>query len=272
MRTENDALRSLQRHVAAALPTFKEILLEVEAGQEPERPFAVVSADEWTATEHVGRPWVTLPTTISAYVKGASRLAAREAAQDAREALWHALRVGEGAGRERLVPLFDYTGRPAVQHVEFVRASGGTFALQHGAEWTAPLLYPPQPRHVRLALEALPDLEPGDVWVFGKRGGPLDVRFDGRLRGDAVPLMAADVADLDGTNPGIVVSEVAAGSADPWRDPRDFLTVEAPSFGGMPDPADARLRTVTVGVRLTWGRNGRVRSPEMTLRAIHARA
>jgi hypothetical protein len=270
VRTETDAILSLQRLVNAALPDFVEVLTAVE-DEQPARPFAVVSADDgWTPDPSPTRPRVTLPATVYAYVKGDTRKDARQQAEDAREALWHALGVGVGDGRPRLVPLFDYTGRPAVQQVAITGASSGTWTLEHEAGITGPLPLRAQPRDLRLALELLPGLA-GNVWVYGKLGGPWAVRFDGELRGQPVEPLAVDVAGLAGPDPAAEIVELSAGSPDPWRDPRDFMTVEQPVFGGLADPVDPRQRTVTVGLRLTWGRGGRVPSSEMTLRSITAR-
>lgn len=270
MRTETDALLSLQRYVNAALPGFVEVLTEVE-DEQPDRPFAVVSTDDgWTPDPNPGRPRITMPVTVYAYVRGDTRKAAREAAEDAREALWHALAVGLGDGHPRLVPLFDYTGRPAVQQIAITGASSGTWTIEHEAGVTAPLPLLAQPRDVRLALEDLPGLA-GNVWVYGRRGGPWAVRFDGELRGQPVEPLIVDTGGLAGPGPAAQLDVVSEGAPDPWRDPRDFLSVEAPVFGGLPDPVDRRQRTVTVGLRLTWGRGGRVPSSEMTLRSITAR-
>jgi hypothetical protein len=271
VRTETDALLSLQRYVAAALPDFVEILTEVE-NEQPERPFAVVSADgDWSAAGLQATPEVTLPVTIYAYVRGDTRAEARKAAEDAREALWQALAVGDRPNREHLVPLYDYSGRPAVQRVTITGARSGTWTLALEGVASPPIPRRAQPRDVRLALEAAtPDLA-DRVWVYGRLGGPYDVRFDGALRGQPVATLAADVGGLVGPAPAAAVEVLSVGSPDPWRSPRDYMRTEALAFGGMRDPSDARLRTVTVGLRLTWGRFGHVRSGEMKVRTITAR-
>lgn len=271
MRTETDALLSLQRHVAAALPGFVEVLTELE-GEQPTRPFAVVSTDgDWTAAGLRSHPEVTLPVTVYAYVAGATRTAARKAAEDAREALWDALVAGDRPNGEQLVPLYDYSGRPAVQRLTIAGATSGTWTLEIGGDETPAIPLRPQPRDVRLALEAARPALAGDVWVYGSLGGPYDVRFDGGLRGVPVGVLHPGVDDLVGPDPRVTVQVLSVGSPDPWRGDRDYMRVQAPTFGGMPDPSDARLRTVTVGLRLTWGRFGHVRSGEMRLRTVTAR-
>jgi hypothetical protein len=280
MRTETDAILSLQRAVAAVFPDFTAILTEVE-NEIPERPFAVVSAiDNWTPDDALGAPTITLPVSVYAYVSGGSRKDARQRAEDAREMLWTAF-MGAGAAynSERLVPLYDYTGQPAVQTYTLPGATGGTWKLGlPGGAHTAPLDVGCQPRDVRLALEALA-IDLGDpapvplannLMAFGKRAGPWTIRFDGALRGRPIPALTIDATGLTGT-PEPDVEIITAGAPEPWRDPRDYLRMEAPTFGGMPDPDDPRLRTVTLTCRLTWGRSGHVPFAEMTFQAIRAR-
>jgi hypothetical protein len=273
VRTETDALLSLQRHVAAALPDFVEVLTELE-GEQPQRPFAVVSTDgEWSPAGLRDHPDVTLPVTVYAYVTGDTRTAARKAAEDIREALWQALAVGARPNAETLVPLYDYSGRPAVQRVTLTGARSGTWTLALGADVTPTIPLRAQARQVRIALEAAHASLAGDVWVYAHRlGGPYDVRFDGDLRGEPVATLAASAAGLVGIAPAADVEVLSVGAPGPWRTDRDYMRVTAPTFGGLPDPSDARLRTVTVGLRLTWGRFGHVRSGEMKLRTITARA
>lgn len=270
MRTETDALLSLQRLVAAALPDFVEVRRTLEGGEDVERPFAVVSSDDaWGTDDLLADPEVTLPVTIYAYVKGTRRADAMRAAEDVREQLWQVLAVGD---RPRLVEMWDYTGKPAVQRVTLTGATAGEWTLALDDEETDPLPVRPQTLDVRLALEALPSVGAGNVLVFARRlGGPWDVRFDGDLRGLPMPELVADVADLTGPDPAAAIEVISEGSPDPWRGPRDFMRVQQPTFGGVPDPTDPRLRTATISLRLTWGRLGHVRSPEMMVRTITAR-
>lgn len=269
MRTETDALLSLQRHVAAALPDFTEILTEVEHEQPP-RPYAVVSANGDRSTSGLlDLPWDVLPCTVYAYVKGATAALARKAAEDAREALWFAL-VGPG-GRRR-VPLWDYTGRPEVQRLVITGAASGTWQVETEEGVSVPLDARAQPLDVRVALE---QLVAGDgPIVFGRAGGPWDVRFDGPMRGLPRELMELDTSQLvpaPAQEIGSSVERLSAGSPDPWRSARDFVNVEQIQLGGLRDPDDPTLRTATASVRLTWGRDGAVPSADMTLTGITAR-
>lgn len=273
MRTETDALLSLQRYVNQALPGMTEVLTELERGAPPARPFAVVSSDEdLTTGGMLATPWATLPATVHVYLKGTSRTAARKAAEDVREALWAAFYLGLGDGRPMRVPLFDYTGKPAVQRLELTGAKSGTWTIGYGGEFSDELDRQAQPRDLRLALEPIVGV---GVEVLGRVGGPWAVRFSGALRGLPFDHLEADVSGLvsDGSAdpPDLAVSDDAIGDPAPWRAARDFLNVEQVNLGGLPDPGDPTQRTITAGVRLTWARGGRVPSAEMQLTGTEVR-
>lgn len=269
MRTETDVLLSVQRAVAAAFPDFTEILTELEH-ESPERPFAVVSADgDGAASGTHSSRWFTLPVTVSAYVKGTTRKAARKAAEDAREALVQAFELGPVP---RHVPLFDYTGRPAVQRVTLRGVTGGALALDVGGEVTDLLDWRAQPVDVREAVEDLPGVGSGNLIVFGKAGGPWTLRFDGARRGEPVDPVIVEEGGLIGPAAEAVVEVLSVGNPEPWRDPRDYVRLDQVALGGLRDPADPNLRTVTCGLRCTWGRAGHVALPEMTFTGITARA
>lgn len=271
MRTETDAILSLQRYVAQALPTFVEVLTELER-EAPARPFATVSADgDLDVAGLRDSPWPIVPVTVHAYVRGDTRKLARRAAEDAREALWQALVVGLGDVSAPNIPLYDYTGRPAVQRLTLTGASSGTFRLRLGDAPTVPLTRAAQPVEVRDAVEALPGVGAGNALVYGRAGGPWAIRFDGAVRGVAFAPLTADLATLVGPAPAAQIVELSAGSPDPWRDPRDHMRAEQVRLGGTPDPADRLLRTVTAGLRLTWGRASG-RPPLRTHTGIAARA
>lgn len=273
MRTELDALRSMQRYVAQALPEPWEVLLEVEAGDPPARPFAVVSADgDGDTLGLLAAPEVRLPVTVQAYpAPGATRALSLEAAMAVRESLWDLVHLGAAPGRPMLLPLFAYEGAPEVQHVELVGATGGTFALTFDGEATAPIDVKAQPTHVRWALEALASVDVGTVEVVGRVGGPWAVRFVRARTGVPQPLLEGDASGLTGQAPEVFVARLQAGSPDPYRRPVDFARIEQPTRGIMRDPADPQQRTVTLGCRLTWGRRGRLPSAEMILTSIRAR-
>lgn len=245
MHDETDVILSLQRHVARALPDWTEILTEVEQ-EAPRRPFATVSADGDMAPTTVGTLTVNvLPVTVHGYVQGDTRKDARKAAEDARAALREAFAVGYDGMKAGLVPLFDYTGMPAVQRLD-PRAGSGDWTLALGDAESPPIPRAAQPGQVAAALGALPALALGRLLVWGKVGGPFDVRFDGELRGQSI-------AELVGS-PSVEVEVLRQGSPDPWRTGRDFVCVSGLQLGGHRDVTDPTLRTVTAGMRATWGK------------------
>jgi hypothetical protein len=270
MRTTTDALLSLQRHVAAALPSFSEVLTEIER-EAPARPFAVVSANGDASTAGtVNTPWMTMPCTVYAYVTGSTAKEARQAVEDAQEALWQALMGPDGRQR---IPLWDYAGKPCTQRVAITGARGGTFTVALGGQTSDPLPQLAQPIDVREAVEQLVGV-PGPV-VFGRAGGPWGVRFDGELRGQNFPELTVDTSGLV-LHPLAEVIEatvdvLAVGDPAPWLPDRSRLNLEQVILNSLRDPADPTLRTATASIRLTWGRRGDVPSAEMTLNGITAR-
>lgn len=262
MRTELDALLSLQRYVAQALPEPWTVYAEPE-NEQLVRPFAIVSRDGDADTDAaIDTPQITVPFTVYAYPDpGDTRAVSRQREHAARDALWQLFVRGLDPGRQRLVPLWDYAGHDAVQRVT-VDDGATSFRLNYDGTWTAPLAQPAQPWTVQQALEGLAGA--GNVWCPNTRlGGPFVVRFTGALAGQPQDALTAEDAAVEVLHPG---------SPDPWRSPRDFAEVDrGPTMGGLPDTDDARLRTITVGVRLTWGRAGNVPSPSMILERIGAR-
>lgn len=85
---------------------------------------------------------------------------------------------------------------------------GGDFKLKFGDDWTDPIKHDATAAELRVLLEGLPSIEPGDVEVaFGKladpgggsyRTGRWLITFTGRYEGLSVPLMDVDGSDIDG--------------------------------------------------------------------------
>lgn len=96
--------------------------------------------------------------------------------------------------------------------------TGGTFTLDLDTEVTAGIAYNASASAVQSALEALPNVEPGDVAVTGGPlpGAPVVVSFRGQFAGQDVPLMVADDSGLTGgTTPDVAVA-TSAESWAPW--------------------------------------------------------
>lgn len=283
MRTPTDVLLSLQRAVARVLPEPWQVLTELE-NEVPVRPYAMVGFDGEPETDGLlDHPEQIVPATIYAYTSPKangtelSRAQAARYAEAIADAIWQALATGEqdddGPGRPMLLPIFDYDGRNEIQQITITGDdTDGTFALDFDGHTTNDLVRRAQARQMRLALEALPNVSPGDVWVYARRaGGPWAVRFQGALSGAPMPLLTVDRSNLTGTDPDADVEVLAAGSPDPWRNASDFARIDRLSAGQAGDLSDPRQRTVTVKLRLTWSRKGHVPSPEMILQRITAR-
>jgi hypothetical protein len=85
-----------------------------------------------------------------------------------------------------------------------VRAGGGTFVLYYGGQPTEPIAYNASAGTVEAALEALPNIAPGDVAVSGGPGdasgtAPYAIAFGGALAGQDVEQIFADGSGLTPT-------------------------------------------------------------------------
>jgi hypothetical protein len=102
------------------------------------------------------------------------------------------------------------TGTPEVQTVTITGVpTGGTFTLTYSGQTTAGIAFNATAATVRLALEALSNLAPGDVAVSGAAGGPYTVTFSPP---ENVPQMTASGAGLTGgTAPAVNVTTGTPG-------------------------------------------------------------
>jgi hypothetical protein len=125
--------------------------------------------------------------------------------------------------------------RPATSEVQTVTITGtptgGTFTLTFDGQTTAAIDFDAVLGDVDAALEALSNLEPGDVTVSGGPGPgtPFTVTFNSAL-GD-VPVMTANPAGLTGgTAPNVTVTTGTPGSN------LTAIGYRAPEVGGDPLP------------------------------------
>lgn len=124
------------------------------------------------------------------------------------------LDVGEVAGSSNLIlPL---RAGAEVQRVTLNGGpTGGTFTLTFDGQTTAGIAFNAAAAAVQSALEALSNLDPGDIVASG---GPLpgafvDVTFSGtRFTGVNVPLMTINTAGLTGGTGGTVTTQTAGGT------------------------------------------------------------
>ncbi|MEU8136579.1 hypothetical protein [Streptodolium elevatio] len=93
--------------------------------------------------------------------------------------------------------------------------TGGTFTLTFDGETTSGIAYNATAANVKTALEALPNVEAGDITATGGAlpGTPVVVTFGGSLSGTNVAQMTGSAASLTGgTTPAVVVTTTAGGA------------------------------------------------------------
>jgi hypothetical protein len=125
--------------------------------------------------------------------------------------------IGTGGSGTAEVQTVTITGVP----------TGGTFTLNYDGQVTAPIDFDALAADVQAALEALPNLEPGDVTVLGT--GPYTVTFAAAL-GDVPQLVGNGAGLTGGTAPAVTVTT---------NTPGDNLTdigYRAPQVGIDPNP------------------------------------
>ena len=94
--------------------------------------------------------------------------------------------------------------------------TGGTYTLTFSGQTTAAIPYNATAAQVRTALEALSNIEDGDVTVAGgpHPGSPVTVKFTGGAhQGEDVAQMTATASLTGGTTPGVTIATTTAGGA-----------------------------------------------------------
>jgi hypothetical protein len=89
--------------------------------------------------------------------------------------------------------------------------TGGTFTLTYSGQTTAAIAYNATAAAVQSALEALSNVNPGDITVTGNAGGPYTLTFGGQYLGDNVAQLTATASLTGGTTPGVTVATTTAG-------------------------------------------------------------
>lgn len=109
------------------------------------------------------------------------------------------------------------TGTDEVQTVAVTGSpTGGTYTLTFDTQTTGTIAFNAAAADVQTALEALSNIDPGDIVCAG---GPhpdtdITVTFGGQYAGTDVPLMTADGTGLTGgTTPDVTVTETTPGGA-----------------------------------------------------------
>ncbi|MFH8813138.1 hypothetical protein ACH4GZ_39065 [Streptomyces hygroscopicus] len=104
--------------------------------------------------------------------------------------------------------------------------TGGTYTLTFSGQTTSGIPYNATAAQVKTALEALSNVNPGDVTVTGgpHPGTPIVVTFVGQYLGDDVGQMTASGAGLTGgTSPAVTVATTTAGGAATASDGTETL-------------------------------------------------
>lgn len=105
--------------------------------------------------------------------------------------------------------VIELAGTDEVQTVTITGApAGGDFTLTYGGETTGAIAYNALGAAVETALEALPNLDPGDVSVTGGAGGPYAVTFPDL---DATTLTADGSGLTGGVDPDVTVATTTPG-------------------------------------------------------------
>jgi hypothetical protein len=95
--------------------------------------------------------------------------------------------------------------------------TGGTYTLTFSGQTTAGIPYNATAAQVKTALEALSNINPGDVVVGGgpHPGTAVTVTFSGQYAGDNVAQMTASGTSLTGgSSPAVAVATTTAGGTD----------------------------------------------------------
>jgi hypothetical protein len=235
VRTELDALLSVQRWAASFLPEPWDVRRVLESGEEPARPYALI--EYLGSADTAGAPAmqdVTVAFTLNLYLPEAeSRQAADDVALALRETVWLAAKVGPNVRRPK----------------------------------TGPIVFDATAGDVQAALDAaLPAGVTTQVLARGR--GVFDVHFGGTLLGAAIDLLDIDTASL--TGPG-TVTELLRGAPAPWRSDRDFMRVTSFGQTTLRDPDNPKLAMVAVDLRCAFTRGLPVAWDAMLLQSVTVR-
>lgn len=128
-----------------------------------------------------------------------------------------------------------YGGANEVQRITITGTpTGGTFTLTFQGNTTAGIAYNATAAAVVAALEALPNVNPGDVAATGGAlpGAAVDVTFQGQFAGVNVTQMTANSAGLTGgTSPTATVTTQAAGGGGSGSGQTGLTDLYAVRFG-----------------------------------------
>jgi len=141
--------------------------------------------------------------------------------------------LGEKAGSSNPV-IASYPGANEVQRITITGSpTGGTFTLTFRGQTTAGIAWNATAAAVVTALEALADVDPGDVAGSGGAlpGTAVDITFQGRYAGINVGAMTANGAGLTGGTPAIAITTPTAGGGGAGSGQTGMTDLYAVRFG-----------------------------------------
>lgn len=89
--------------------------------------------------------------------------------------------------------------------------TGGTFTITFSGQTTAAIPYNASAAAVQTALEALSNVNPGDIVVTGNAGGPWTLTYGGQYLGENVSAVTTTEAFTGGTTPDITIATTTGG-------------------------------------------------------------
>jgi hypothetical protein len=254
VRSERDAILSLQRFLAGVLPEPWDVRTELEAGDPPERPFALV--EQAGNAEGSGAPVtqdLILPLTANLYLaKQPTREKATDLALDLREQLWQAVKWGPDPHRPTTdrIPLFCYDPRLERHRLHVPNGGPVTFTIagQTVGPVTRSLLAVDVAALITAAFQAgAMIVQAGDIVGQDRGTGLWDIYYGGTLAGQRVgdPTVAAGTGDA---------RTILQGALAPWRGPSDYARVSSFAQNTVRDQSDPTLVMVAADIRLTFAR------------------
>jgi hypothetical protein len=202
-----------------------------------------VDIQPYTTTETlaVGRPWLMSMLGIEANQSVTLDLTAFDENLHWTEASKYQperkLKSGIPLGKNTTTGLFEpYAALTNEVQTATITGSptGGTFTLTFSGQTTAAIAYNATAAAVQTALEALSNINPGDVTVTGAAGGPYTLTWGGQYLGENVAQPTATASFTGGSTPGVTIATTtaggAAGSASGTQNFAGFLFTEVSFF------------------------------------------
>lgn len=188
----------------------------------------------YTDSVTADRPWLaslvgvqdtnTITLDLTKFTSGTHYVVSANPALQGRNVMKSGIPLGKITASGLYAP---YSGpRSEVQTIAITGSpTGGTFTLTFSGQTTAAIAYNATAAQVQTALEALSNIDPGDVAVSG---GPLPgtsvvVTFGGQYLSDDIAQMTATGSFTGGTSPAVTVTTTTAGGGASASDGTEVL-------------------------------------------------